>query len=72
MTILVNSVEDTQRRVLNNIAYAMTGAFLLQHISGVEFENFIDLAIDYAKKEVKRYEDIQTPVEMVLSHIATL
>ncbi len=72
MSNLLNSVGETQGRILSNIAYAFTGALLLINISGVEFDNIMELIVEYTKKQVKRYEDIQTPVEKVLSSIATL
>ena len=70
--ILESNVEDTQKRVISNIAYAYTGALMLSFISGVEFENLNEQVIQYAKKRIKNYEDIETPVDKVLSLIATL
>lgn len=69
---LEKQVEDTQKRIINNIAYAYTGALLLKHISEIEIENLDEKVIEFAKKQVKRYENIQTPVDKVLSEILIL
>lgn len=70
--ILENQVEDTQKRIISNLAYAYTGALLLKHISNVEIEKLEEKVIECAKKQVERYENIQTPVDRVLSEILIL
>lgn len=69
---LKNHVSDTQNRVISNIAYAYTGALLLLSIANVDIKDFDKQIIDYAQKQIKRYEAIQTPVDKVLSEIITL
>ena len=69
---LQKQVEDTQKRIRNNIAYAYTGALLLKHISEIEIENLDEKVIEFAKKQVERYENIQTPVDKVLNEILIL
>jgi len=70
--ILEANVQDTQKRVINNIAYAYTGALMLIGISGVEFDNIQEKVIEYAKKQITKYENIKTPVEKLLSAIIIL
>lgn len=70
--ILEVSVKDTQKRIINNISYAYTGTLLLSLISGVEFENLQEQVIEFAQNQIKRYDEIKTPVEKVLSAIITL
>lgn len=70
--VLEANVEDTQRRVINNIAYAYTGAQMLSYISGVQFEGFEDKVIEFAKQQVERYENIKTVVDRVLAEIPIL
>lgn len=69
---LENQVNDTQKRIINNIAYAYTGALLLKNISGIEIENLQSNVIEFAKNQVERYENIQTPVDRVLREILIL
>ena len=70
--LLISNVEDTQNRIINNIAYAYTGAMILSFISGVEFENLQEQVIAFAKNQIEKYENIKTPVEKVLAGIITL
>ncbi|MDD3571183.1 MAG: hypothetical protein PHY44_08795 [Lachnospiraceae bacterium] len=70
--MLEANIQDTQKRVINNIAYAYTGALMLVGISGVEFGNLQEKVIEYAKKQITKYENIKTPVEKVLSAIVVL
>lgn len=69
---LKKHVSDTQNRVISNIAFAYTGALLLLSIANVSVEDFDKQIIDYAQKQIKRYESIQTPVDKVLSEIIVL
>lgn len=69
---LQKQVEDTQKRIINNIAYAYTGALLLKYISGVEIENLHDKVIEFAKKQVEKYDEIQTPVDKFLTELLIL
>ena len=69
---LEKQVEDTQKRIINNLAYAYTGTLLLKLISGVEIENLQEKVVEFAKKQVERYENIQTPVDKVLNEILIL
>lgn len=70
--MLEANVQDTQKRVISNIAYAYTGALMLIGVSGVEFENVQEKVIEYANKQITQYESIKTPVEKVLSEIVIL
>lgn len=67
--ILEKQVEDTQKRIINNLAYAYTGALLLKLIGGIEIKDLDKKVIEFAKKQVERYENIQTPVDRVLKEI---
>lgn len=64
--ILKANVKDTQQRIINNIAYAYTGALMLTYISGVSFETMQQDVIEFAKKQIEDYESIDTPVERLL------
>ncbi len=70
--MLENNVQDTQKRVINNIAYAYTGTLLLLKISGVSIDSLQDNIIEYAKQQIAKYESIKTPVEKVFDGIITL
>ena len=70
--ILEVSVKDTQKRVINNIAYAYTGALLLLDISGVQIDNLDDKFIEYAKNQVTKYENLKNVVDRVLAEIPVL
>lgn len=70
--MLKANVQDTQNRVVSNIAYAYTGALMLLNIAGIECENLQEKVIEFAKKQVDKYEKIKTPVDKVLSAIVTL
>ena len=69
---LEKQVEDTQKRIINNLAYAYTGALLLKLIGGIEIKDLDQKVIEFAKNQVERYENIQTPVDRVLSEILIL
>lgn len=71
--ILENSdIEDTQKRVINNLAYAYTGILLLLDISGVQIDELDEKIIDYARKQIKKYEEIKNVVDKVLAEIPVL
>lgn len=70
--ILEANVKDTQRRVINNIAYAYTGAQMLLSISSIEFEDLEAKVIEFAQQQVERYENIKTVVDRVFSEIILL
>ena len=71
--ILENSdIQDTQKRVINNIAYAYTGILLLLDISGVQVNDLDYKIIEYARKQVKKYEEIKNIVDKVLAEIPVL
>ncbi len=70
--MLKENVQDTQNRVISNIAYAYTGALMLLSISGVTVDDIQEKIIEYAKKQIDKYEKIKTVVDRVLSEIATL
>ncbi len=71
--ILENAdIQDTQKRIINNLAYAYTGIMLLLDICGVQINDFDEKIIEYAKNQVQKYESIKTPVEKVLSSIIVL
>lgn len=71
-TILEENVDDTQKRIINNLAYAYTGALLLKHIGDIEIADLQEKVIKFAKEQVEKYEDIKTPVDRVLSEILIL
>ena len=70
--ILKENVKDTQNRVINNIAYAYTGALMLLTIANIAIEDLHDKVIEYAQKQITAYENIQTPVEKVFESIIVL
>ena len=70
--ILEDNVDDIQKRVINNLAYAYTGALLLKHIGDIEIADLQEKVIKFAKEQVENYEDIKTPVDRVLSEILIL
>lgn len=70
--MLENNVQDTQKRVINNIAYAYTGALLLLKIADIGIDGLQDKIIEYAKLQIAKYESIKTPVEKVFEGIITL
>ena len=70
--ILKANVKDTQNRVINNIAYAYTGALMLLTIADIALEDLQDKVIEYAQKQIEIYENIQTPVEKVFESIIVL
>jgi len=69
---LKNQVQDTQNRIISNIAYAYTGALLLLSIANIHIDGFDNRMIEYAQRQIDRYEAIQTPVDKVLSEIVVL
>lgn len=72
-TILENAnIQDTQKRVISNLAYAYTGILLLFDISGVNIDKFDELFINYAREQVKKYEEIKNIVDKVLTEISVL
>ncbi len=70
--MLGNNVQDTQKRVINNIAYAYTGTLVLLKIAGISIDSLQDNIIEYAKQQIAKYESIKTPVEKVFEGIITL
>lgn len=70
--MLKANVQDTQNRVISNIAYAYAGALMLLNIAGVKVDNLQEMVIEYAKKQIQKYESIKTVVDKVLSEIVTL
>ena len=70
--ILKSNVQDTQNRVIHNIAYAYTGAILLLSISDISIDNLQEQVIAYANAQVEKYENIKTVVDKVLAEIPTL
>ena len=70
--MLENNVQDTQKRIINNIAYAYTGTLLLLKIAGISIDSLQDNIIEYAKQQIAKYESIKTPVEKVFDGIITL
>lgn len=70
--MLKANVQDTQNRVISNIAYAYAGALMLLNIAGVKVDNLQEMVIEYAKKQIQKYESIKTVVDKVLAEIVTL
>ena len=70
--MLENNVQDTQKRIINNIAYAYTGTLLLLKIAGISIDGLQDKVIEYTQQQIAKYESIKTPVEKVLDSIITL
>lgn len=70
--LLKTNVQDTQNRVISNIAYAYTGAIMLLAIADIEVEDLQGLVISYAQKQVESYECIKNVVDKVLVEIITL
>lgn len=70
--MLKSNVQDTQNRVISNIAYAYTGALMLLNIAGIEVDNLQEMVIEYAKTQIQKYESIKNVVDKVLAEIVTL
>lgn len=70
--LLETSVKDTQRRVINNIAYAYTGVSLLLTVSGITLNDVEQKLIEYANTQVDKYEEVQDVVDKVLAEIPIL
>lgn len=70
--ILETSVKDTQRRVINNIAYAYTGVRLLLTVAGITLNDIEQKLIEYANAQVEKYEEVQDVVDKVLAEIPIL
>ncbi len=70
--MLENNVQDTQKRIINNIAYAYTGTLLLLKIAGISIDGLQDKVIEYTQQQIAKYESIKTPVEKVLDSIIIL
>ena len=70
--MLKANVQDTQNRVVSNIAYAYTGALMLLNIAGIEVDNLQEMVIEYAKTQIQKYENIKNVVDKVLAEIVTL
>ena len=64
-----NVKEDTQERVINNVAYACTGLKLLMNISGKDIDGFEKQLIEYTQNQIKKYDDVKNVVDKVLSEI---
>ena len=70
--LLETSVKDTQRRVINNIAYAYTGVRLLLTVAGITLNDIEEKLIEYANAQVDKYEEVQDVVDKVLAEIPIL
>ena len=70
--VLELNIKDAQRRVINNLAYAYTGIQLLLGVAKIELNNLQEKFIEYSKKQVDKYEDIQDVVDKVLAEIPVL
>ncbi len=70
--IIEQAIPNTQKRIINNIAYAYTGALLLLAIANVNIPDFESKVIDFAINQKKQYESIKTPVDKVLNEIVVL
>lgn len=66
------NVQDTQGRVISNLAYAYTGAILLLQVAGIDNEILKDKVVEFAQKQVTKYEEIKNVVDRVLVEIMTL
>lgn len=66
------NVKDTQNRVINNIAYAYTGALMLLAIADIKIDDLQDKVIQYAQKQIEKYENLKNVVDKVLAEIPTL
>ena len=69
---LKENVKDTQNRVISNISYAYTGAILLLEIANIQASSLQDKVVEFAQKQVQKYEGIKNVVDRVLVEISTL
>ena len=69
---LKENVKDTQNRVIRNISYAYTGAILLLEIANIQVSSLQDKVVEFAQKQVQKYEEIKNVVDRVLVEISTL
>lgn len=60
----------SQRRVLSNLAYAYTGLQLLMDLAENSLCNIQDNFLEFAKKQINKYNEIEDVVDKVLSEIS--
>lgn len=63
---------NVESRIISNIAYAATGAYILQEIAGVNIEDFDKFVLDYAKESIEKYKNIPSPIDLLLGELLTL
>lgn len=57
---------------ISNISYAYTGAILLLEIANIQVSSLQDKVVEFAQKQVQKYEGIKNVVDRVLVEISTL
>ena len=70
--LLESSIKDTQRRVINNLAYAYAGIVLLLSVAKVELSDLQKKFVEYAQAQADKYEDIKDIIDKVLAEIPIL
>lgn len=63
---------DVIPRIFHNIAYMWTGITLLEKIADYKIENLHLGVIEYSKKVTKHYNELPTPVDMLLNGLLAL
>ncbi len=65
-------LRDVEQRIICNLAYDCTGAYLLQQIAGYEIPDFNLKLLDYARDTIESYREIPTPVDVLLNSLLAL
>lgn len=63
---------NVEQRIICNLAYDYTGAYILQQIAGYEIPDFHTKVIEYAKDTIESYAEIPTPVDILLNSLIAL
>lgn len=63
---------DIEQRIICNLAYDYTGAYILQKIAGYEIPEFHTKVIEYAEDTIECYSEIPTPVDILLNSLLAL
>lgn len=65
-------LRDVEQRIICNLAYDCTGAYILQQIAGYEIPDFNLKLLDYARDTIESYREIPTPVDILLNSLLAL
>lgn len=63
---------NVEQRIICNLAYDCTGAYILQQIARYEIPDFNLKVLDYARDTIESYREIPTPVDVLLNSLLAL